>query len=104
MAEKWYKACDVDELEMDDVIGITVDDKLIAVYQIKAGYYATDGRCSHENADMTNGYITGETVECPKHNATFNVITGEALKRPACVGIKTYPVKIENDEIYVDIS
>ena len=104
MNSKWISVCKTDELEMDDVLGVMVKDKRIAIYQIEAGFFATDGLCSHEKADMTNGYVEGTFIECPKHNARFDIVTGEALRRPACIGIKTYPVKIENNEVYIDIS
>ncbi len=103
MSDNWIYACETNELEMDDVIGLTIEDKRIAVYQIKEGYFATDGLCSHEQADMTNGYVEGDFVECPKHNARFSIITGEALRRPACDGIKTYAVKIEKGCIYLQL-
>lgn len=103
MTEKWHKVCSTDDLDMDDVMGVTVEDKLIAVYQIKSGFYATDGQCSHELADMTNGYVEGDFIECPKHNARFSIVNGQALRRPACEGIKTYPVKVEGSDIFVKV-
>lgn len=99
----WKKVCHKDELEMDDVLGFEDNEKLYAVYQVKDGFYCTDGLCSHENADMTSGYVQDNFVECPKHNARFNVKTGEALRKPACKDIKTYEVKVEDNHIYINI-
>ena len=40
-------------------------------------------------------------VECPMHSAQFDYRTGAALRSPACEALKTYPVKVEGDDVYV---
>ena len=42
-------------------------------------------------------------IECPKHNATFDYRTGEAKRAPACVNLATYPVRIENGSVWIEI-
>ena len=43
------------------------------------------------------------TIECPKHNGQFDYRTGEAIRAPVCVDLKTYPVKIDGDRILIEI-
>jgi len=45
--------------------------------------------------------LEGDEVVCPRHGARFSVKTGEALSAPAWEATTTFPVKIENDEIWV---
>ncbi|MEI6101307.1 MAG: non-heme iron oxygenase ferredoxin subunit [Eubacteriales bacterium] len=99
----WHKVCNVEELEMDDVTGITVAGKIYAVYYLSSGYYATSGLCTHEQAKLFDGYVDGEIIECPKHNARFNIITGKAVKRPACIDLETYPAKVEEGKIWIGL-
>jgi nitrite reductase/ring-hydroxylating ferredoxin subunit len=43
------------------------------------------------------------TVECPYHGSFFNVKTGHVLSFPASKPLKTYPVKVVNDEVFVEV-
>ena len=42
-------------------------------------------------------------IECPKHNATFDYRTGEAMRAPACVNLNTYAVKVEGDRVWIEV-
>lgn len=99
----WHRVCNVDELEEEDVIGVEIDGKTYAVYFITSGYYATDGLCTHEQARLVDGFVSGDIIECPKHNARFHIPTGKALRRPACTGLDTYPVKKQGDELFIGL-
>ena len=35
---------------------------------------------------------------------SFDIPTGKALSAPVCVDLKTYPVKVENGDIFIRIS
>jgi len=39
----WHRACRADDLQVEDVIGVTIDGRVYAVYRLAGGYYATDG-------------------------------------------------------------
>jgi 3-phenylpropionate/trans-cinnamate dioxygenase ferredoxin subunit len=95
--------CDVDELDVEDVIGFEARKNQYAVYRTPSGYYATDGKCTHEDALLAEGVVTGELIECPLHQANFHIPTGEAKSAPASVNLKTYPVKIEGGKIYIGL-
>jgi 3-phenylpropionate/trans-cinnamate dioxygenase ferredoxin subunit len=41
-------------------------------------------------------------IECPKHNGRFDFTTGQAKGAPACVDLKTYPVKVEAGKVFLD--
>ncbi|MDP1575704.1 MAG: nitrite reductase (NAD(P)H) small subunit [Cypionkella sp.] len=43
------------------------------------------------------------TVECPKHSATFDFKTGEAKRAPACINLRTYPVKVDGGAVYLEL-
>lgn len=97
----WHLVCDADELDVEDVIGFDHANKLYAVYRTPSGYYATDGKCTHAGGVLADGLVTGEYIECPQHQARFHIPTGEAKSAPASTNLKTYPVKIEQDKIYI---
>jgi 3-phenylpropionate/trans-cinnamate dioxygenase ferredoxin component len=62
---------------------------------------AIDDTCSHEEASLSQGTLSGEVVVCPKHGARFNVKTGRVLSLPAVRSVAVYPVRVEGDEILV---
>ena len=45
----------------------------------------------------------GNLIECPKHNGQFDYRTGEAMRAPVCVNLKTYPVKVEGGKVFIDL-
>ena len=47
--------------------------------------------------------IDGDEIECPLHQARFHLPTGEVRAAPATENIRTYPVKVTGDEIYVKV-
>jgi len=49
------------------------------------------------------GIVLDYEIECPKHQGAFDYRSGEALRLPACVNLKTYPAKIETGKVSIDI-
>lgn len=100
--KKWIAACGVEDVGLEDVIRFDHGDRCVAIYRTADGrYFATDGLCTHEQAPLTDGLVTGTIIECPKHNGRFDFTTGKAKRRPACIDLKTYAVKVEGSTIFV---
>ena len=75
----------------------------LAIYNHQGTFYATDEICSHAQASLAEGFMLDDTIECPLHGACFSVKTGAALSAPATDPIKTYPVRVEHDDILVGV-
>nr|AAL07261.1 naphthalene dioxygenase [Pseudomonas fluorescens] len=104
MTEKWIEAvalCDIPEV---GDLGVTVEGKDLALYEVEGEIYATDDLCTHGAARMSDGYLEGREIECPLHQGRFDVCTGRALCAPVTENIKTYAVKIENLRVMIDLS
>jgi 3-phenylpropionate/trans-cinnamate dioxygenase ferredoxin subunit len=103
-AQQWIKVGAIDDIDEEDVIRFDYADRTFAIYRSdKNKYYATDGYCTHENFHLAEGLVMGNIIECPKHNGRFDYTTGAAKRTPVCIDLKTYPVKIEDDEIFIEI-
>jgi 3-phenylpropionate/trans-cinnamate dioxygenase ferredoxin subunit len=74
-----------------------------AIYRISAGYFATDGHCTHEQSPLADGLVRGDTIECAKHNARFHIPTRKALRKPALRDLATYPVRKQGDDILISL-
>ncbi len=100
----WIEACGVDDVEEEDVIRFDHGDRTFAIYRSPDdAFYATDGLCTHEKVHLADGFVMDNTIECPKHNGRFDYTTGAAKGAPVCVALKTYPTKVEDDRVFVDI-
>jgi 3-phenylpropionate/trans-cinnamate dioxygenase ferredoxin component len=98
------KACKTDQLKPGEALRLNVVPP-IALYRLNDGYYATEDTCSHAQASLAAGDIDLEecTVECPYHGSLFDVRTGQVLSLPASQPVKTYPVTVVDDEVFVDV-
>jgi 3-phenylpropionate/trans-cinnamate dioxygenase ferredoxin subunit len=100
----WVEACGVDDVDREDVRPFDHGGRSFAIYRTEDDqYFATDGICTHEAADLSEGFVMGDVIECPRHNGRFNFKTGEALAPPVCVNLATYPVKVENGRVWVKV-
>jgi 3-phenylpropionate/trans-cinnamate dioxygenase ferredoxin component len=98
----WIKAVPLDEIDEEDVMRWDHGGRTYALYHAPGGeVFCTDGLCSHENVHLAGGLVMDDEIECPKHNGRFNYRTGEAVRLPACVHLKTYPAKLEGGDIWV---
>ncbi len=101
---QWVDACSVDDLEPEDVIGFEHQGKLYAICRSPQGeFFATAGLCTHEEAEMADGMVFDNIIECPMHNGRFDYRTGKAVAAPACVDLATFPTKVENGRVLIDI-
>ena len=104
MADGWVDACAADEIDEEDVIRFDYGPKTFAIYRTDDDlYFATDGLCTHEQVHLADGLVMGSIIECPKHNGRFDFRTGAAKGAPVCVNLATYPVKIEDGRVFVNL-
>ncbi len=81
-----------------------VGDEHVAVYNIDGAYYATAALCTHGFADLADGLLEGEIIECPLHFGSFDVRTGKAVQAPCFVDLKTYRTEVKDGQVLVDLS
>ncbi len=101
MNNHWVDAAAVDALPDDDVIGVDLDGKSLALYKVEGAVFATDNICTHGHARLCDGFLEGHEIECPLHQGKFDIRDGRALCAPLSEDIKTYPVKIEGNRVFV---
>jgi len=97
----WHKAADVAALADKEVIGVEVSGQEIAVYRIDGEYLATANICTHQFAFMSEGFVEGDCVECPLHQALFDIRTGAVVEGPADQPLKTYAVRVDGTTILI---
>ena len=102
MAETgWQRVAALDDLKEGEAFPAKLGGAAIARYWIEGQVHAIDDVCTHEFALLSQGFVEGCAIECPLHQAMFDIRTGRCLSPPATVDLKTYAVKIEGDDVYV---
>jgi nitrite reductase/ring-hydroxylating ferredoxin subunit len=87
------------EMKLVEVSGVPV----CVVHSQDGPFYAVNDICSHEETSLAEGWTYDSEIECPRHNAIFDLKTGEAVSLPATEPIATYPVTIEGDDVYISL-
>jgi 3-phenylpropionate/trans-cinnamate dioxygenase ferredoxin subunit len=103
MPDGFIKIGKVDELRPGSMKRVEIDGRRMLLANVNGRFCATDDTCTHEDASLSTGSLRGELVKCPLHGSRFNVCTGEALEEPAEQNLKTYPVRVEGDNILVGL-
>ena len=100
---QWTDAATVDEVPTDDVVGMVVGGRDIALYNVDGQIYATDNVCTHGHARLCEGFLEGHEIECPLHQGKFDVRNGKPTCAPATDPLRSYPVKIEGGRVWLAI-
>lgn len=93
----------IEELTPGSKKRVTVNGIELMIVNVGGNVYATQKNCSHAETDLTDGNLEGCIIECSLHGAMFDVTDGRVLSLPAIMPLKTYPAKIENGIIVVDV-
>ena len=100
----WIRACATDDIDAEDVIRFDHAAGTFAIYRSPEDeFFATDGFCTHERNCLADGLVMGDIIECPKHNGRFNYKTGQAKGAPIIENLRTYPTKVEGDDVFIEI-
>ena len=102
MAENWVTVAQVADIAEGGVKAVRVGDREIALYHLPGGEFrATDNICSHEYAQLSDGWLENGEIECPLHAARFDIRSGKALCAPAEADLTVFEVKREGDALLV---
>lgn len=100
---QWVKAARVSEVVAGKAHLVTAGTTQIALFNFNDKYYAIDNICTHAGGPLCQGPIAGNVVTCPWHSSRFDITTGAVLDGPARRPQRSYPVKVEQDSILVQL-
>ena len=99
--QSWHFAISVDKLEDDVATEVVLRGRRIAICKFENDYYAFDNICTHEYACLSDGFLDGKIIECPLHQARFDVTTGEVLCAPATRPLERFDVSLRDNQLFV---
>ena len=99
----YFKVAQADELEEGELLAIEVDGEPVCLAKVAGCIYAFTDNCTHISGPLNEGELDGEVLTCPWHGAQFNITNGKVLRGPARQDIATYPVKVEDNAVFVSL-
>jgi len=91
----WHDVAPEDAFEPDVPKVVQLGEDRVAVFRLADGFYAISDICTHEYALLSDGFCEDGKVECPLHQACFDIRSGKALDEPAEIDLATYPTRVE---------
>jgi 3-phenylpropionate/trans-cinnamate dioxygenase ferredoxin subunit len=98
--------CPVEDLPPGSVKIVVAGSISVGVYNLGGEFYAIEDRCSHDDGPLCEGDFDLETgvAICPRHGANFDIRSGRALTLPAYEPVETFPVRVEDGIVKVDVT
>ncbi len=100
---KTIELCEITQIEDEGLRAFDVKGESVLITRIGDRVYAMENRCSHEDYPLEDGWVDEGHVCCSMHGAKFDPVTGEAKTLPAYEDIKTFPVKVVDGKIIIEL-
>ena len=85
------------------MVGKEVEGRRILLTNIEGSIHAVSGTCTHEEYELSQGFLIEDRVVCPLHLSQFDLKSGEVYNPPATVPLEPFKVKIEGEAIFVEV-
>ena len=101
---KTVKVAQISDLSPGTGKVVEADGRRVALFNVEGTFHALDNTCTHRGGPLGEGKLNGEIVTCPWHGANFNVKTGAVTSPPAGAGVRNFPVKVEGNDVLVELN
>jgi len=99
----YIKVAELSELVPDEPRRVQVNGTAVVLVRVADEVFAVSASCTHEDAQLDDGFIEDCAIECPRHGALFDLKTGEALSLPAVKPLQTFPVRVDGTSVLVGV-
>ena len=100
----WIKVATLENCPPGSLYPVMVGMEPVVLANVDDTIYAVRDRCSHEELPLSDGEMEGTVLVCQYHGARFDMTSGAPRGLPAVKPIKTFPVEVREDGIYVQKS
>ena len=99
----YVKVAKTSDLTEEEGLYVQAGDKALALFKVGDSYYCIDDACPHEEGPLSQGYVDGCEVTCPWHHAVFDLKSGECSEGPSEEDVSTYNVRVNGEDIEVEV-
>ena len=100
----FVRACGTADVAPGGALAVEVDGTGVAVVRDGDDWYAVQDECSHAAIPLSEGDVEGCEIECWLHGSRFDLRTGKPSGPPATEPVPVYPVRVEGDDVLVDVA
>lgn len=93
-----------EQVDPDNPMGAEIDGAKVGVFEVDGALYALEDVCPHAHALLSSGFVDGGEVECPLHNAVFDICSGRHLRGEPCRDLKIYPIRVVDSDVQIDVA
>jgi 3-phenylpropionate/trans-cinnamate dioxygenase ferredoxin component len=100
------RVCETKDVAPGEARRFSLGGREVAVVNLgERGFRALDAICSHAKYYLDEGEVDVDlgTIACPKHGSTFDLTTGEPRSLPATRPVDTFPVRVEGDDVTIEV-
>jgi nitrite reductase/ring-hydroxylating ferredoxin subunit len=76
----------------------------VVVVRIGDRVHALGDVCAHQGGPLSDGKLSGTRLACPWHGWMYDVRTGQCVFPGRGAAVPSYPVRVENDDVWVEVS
>ena len=99
---RWIEIARSEDVVDDDAVARKAGGICLALYRQGDALTAIGNICPHQgNVLLSTGWLEDGAIECPLHQARFDIRTGKCLSGPSEEDVPAFPVKEEDGKIYV---
>jgi 3-phenylpropionate/trans-cinnamate dioxygenase ferredoxin component len=99
----WLPVAGVNDIKPGDYQQVDAGFMYVLICNVNGEYFAVEDRCTHDDASLAGGCLAGDNIVCPRHGATFCVRDGAVTAPPAYEPLQTFPVRVNGNNIEVEI-
>jgi 3-phenylpropionate/trans-cinnamate dioxygenase ferredoxin subunit len=104
MPQSFQPVARLSDIPRKQVRSFAIGDDLVLIAHTPEGFFAVQDECTHAETRLSHGRLKGCRIICPLHGASFDVRDGSVLRGPATAPLRSYPLRIVEDMLEVDIA
>lgn len=101
-AKQWHSICKITDVADGGKIGKQFLNHSLLIIRIGMKVFCYEDRCPHAGAPLIDGKLISGRLTCRHHHWQFDMCSGKSI-RPAGHQIKSYAVKVENDQVFISL-
>ena len=99
----WHDVAAQDQLDPDFPLGVEIGTRKVGVFMVEGRVHALEDVCPHAYALLSQGFQEDGKIECPLHEAQFDIATGKCLNEIGQRDLRCYAVKVEQGRVHVAV-